>query len=97
MAIESGCNVALVGRSQDKCDAARAKIASGVQRAAKKKFANEPEAQQSYVEQTLVKLELLTDMYEANLEEADLVVEAVVENLKVKQKLFTDLEAAVSR
>jgi len=96
VAIESGCTVALVGRSKEKCDAARAKIAAGVQRSAKKKLASEPEAQQAYVEETLAKLELLTDMYEANLEEADLVVEAVVENLKVKQKLFTDLEAAVS-
>jgi 3-hydroxyacyl-CoA dehydrogenase len=96
VAIESGIHVTLVGRSQEKCEAARAKISAGVHKTAKKKLANEAEAQTNFIEQTLSNLEMLTDMYEANLEEADMVVEAVVENLKVKQKLFVDLEAVVS-
>jgi len=96
VAIESGVQVTMVGRTEEKCDAAQLKIKTGVQKAAKRKFATEPESQQNYLESTLSNLDFTTDIFEANLEEADMVVEAVVENLKVKQKLFTDVESRVS-
>jgi len=95
VAVESGLQVTMVGRTEERCEAARTKISNGVHKSAKRRFANEPESQQSFIDSTLDQLDFATDVFEANLEEADCVVEAVVENLKVKQKLFTDLEAVV--
>jgi len=95
VAVESGVQVTMVGRTDEKCDGARAKIAAGVTKAAKRKFASEPETQSDYTETALSNLQFVTDVFEAQLDEADVVIEAVVENLKVKQKLFVDLEQRV--
>uniref|UniRef100_A0A915E4U8 Uncharacterized protein n=1 Tax=Ditylenchus dipsaci TaxID=166011 RepID=A0A915E4U8_9BILA len=82
VALEAGVQVTMVGRTDEKCDSARTKITNGVNKTAKRKLASESqEIQQSWIE--------------TNLEEADMVVEAIVENLKVKQKLFIDLEKVV--
>jgi 3-hydroxyacyl-CoA dehydrogenase len=96
VAIEAGVQCTMVGRTEEKCDGARNKITNGVLKTAKRKLASEPaETQQSWIDSALGKLNFVTDMFSANLDEADMVVEAIVENLKVKQKLFTDLEAVV--
>ncbi|KAI1720944.1 3-hydroxyacyl-CoA dehydrogenase, NAD binding domain-containing protein [Ditylenchus destructor] len=96
VAVESGVHVTMVGRTEEKCEGARTKISNGVNKTAKRKLANEsPETQQGFVSTTLANLEFVTDVFSANLDSTDMVVEAVVENLKVKQKLFTDLEAVV--
>ncbi|KAL3099981.1 hypothetical protein niasHS_001907 [Heterodera schachtii] len=97
IAVESGVKVCLVGRSQEKCDQTRQKINTGVQKSIKKRMSTESaEAQQQLVEATMESLELVTNLDDAGLSDADIVIEAVVENLKVKQKLFTELEAKVS-
>lgn len=97
VAIESGVHVTMVGRTNEKCDGALAKISNGVTKTIKRKLAGDSaEIQQSYIENALSNLEFVTDVFAANLEETDMVIEAIVENLKVKQKLFTDLEKAVS-
>jgi len=96
VAIEAGVQITMVGRTEEKCDGARTKITNGINKTAKRKLANESvETQQNWIEATLAKLDFATDVFSANLEEADMVVEAIVENLKVKQKLFTDLENIV--
>lgn len=95
IALESGIEVTMVGRTEEKCDGARAKISAGVSKAAKRRFLNEPENQREYIDSTMANLSFATDIAEAPLEEADCVIEAVVENLKVKQKLFADLEQRV--
>uniref|UniRef100_A0A914H4X2 3-hydroxyacyl-CoA dehydrogenase n=1 Tax=Globodera rostochiensis TaxID=31243 RepID=A0A914H4X2_GLORO len=96
IAVESGIKVCLVGRSQEKCDQARQKINSGVQKSIKKRLGTESaEEQQQLLEATMACLKLVTSLDDACLFSADIVIEAVVENLKVKQKLFTELEAKV--
>jgi len=92
---ESGVQVTMVGRTVEKCDATRSKIKANVTKSAKRKLANDPEGQEPYIEMVMANLEFATDVFGAHLDDADLVVEAVVENLKVKQKLFADLEAVV--
>lgn len=87
----------MVGRTEEKCESARTKIFNGVNKVAKRKFANETENQQNYIETSMKNLRFVTDIFESGLEETDMVVEAVVENLKVKQKLFTDVENRVPR
>lgn len=98
VAVESGFKkVTMVGRGKEKCEAARQKVFGGVQKSMKKRMAGETaERQQEMVKRAMESLKMVEEMDEANLAEADLVIEAVVENLKVKQKLFLDLEAQVS-
>ncbi|KAI6221783.1 3-hydroxybutyryl-CoA dehydrogenase [Aphelenchoides fujianensis] len=96
VSVEAGVHVTLVGRSEDKCEQARAKVAAALSRSAKRKLPNDADAQQEYVEAALELLELRTNVMDADLAAADLVVEAIVENLKVKQNFFEKIEPAVS-
>lgn len=95
VSVEAGIQVTMVGRTTEKCEAARTKIAANVTKSAKKKLANDPEGQQPYIDMVLANLEFATEIFGEHLDDADMVVEAVVENLKVKQKLFADLEEVV--
>uniref|UniRef100_A0AC34QQT1 3-hydroxybutyryl-CoA dehydrogenase n=1 Tax=Panagrolaimus sp. JU765 TaxID=591449 RepID=A0AC34QQT1_9BILA len=96
VAVEKGFNVTIVGRNAAKLDQSKAKIKNGVARSAKKRFADDAEAQNDFVDACLDNLKLVTDYEDAELEDADLVVEAVVENLKVKQKLLAEIEGKIS-
>jgi len=100
VAIESGVKVKMVARSQEKCNTTRDKIVIGVQKSAKRKYAKvpNPEEQQKFVEKALANLSFATtlQLQDADLSEADMVLEAIVENLKVKQKLFAEIEMKVS-
>ncbi|KAF7635185.1 hypothetical protein Mgra_00005471 [Meloidogyne graminicola] len=85
VAIESGIKqITLVGRR--------------IQKSTKRKMANESlEQQQKYIDTIIKSLKLVNDLDDADLLNVDMVIEAVVENLKVKQKLFVDLESRVSQ
>ncbi|KAI1727088.1 3-hydroxyacyl-CoA dehydrogenase, NAD binding domain-containing protein [Ditylenchus destructor] len=96
VSIASGIQVTLVGRSTERCEMARAKITAGINSTARRKFAGELETQQKFAESALSKLNFSNNVFESNLARADMVIEAIVENLKVKQKLFAELENAVS-
>lgn len=95
MAVEKGFHVTIVGRNSEKLAQCKAKIKNGVSRSGKKKF-SEIEAQNEYVDACLDNLNLVEKYDDANLEEADLVIEAIVENLKVKQKLLSEIENKLS-
>jgi 3-hydroxyacyl-CoA dehydrogenase len=86
----------LVGRTEEKCIQTRSKISAGIARSAKRKFANDLEAQQEYVTKALSHLEMRSDVLDANLQDADLIIEAIVEDLKVKQSFFEKIESAVN-
>jgi len=97
IALESGLKVCMVARSREKCEQTRQKIALGVQKSTRKRMGGESaEAQKEFIDGTMACLELVSDLEDAPLASADMVIEAVVENLKVKQKLFTDLESRVA-
>lgn len=94
--MEKGFNVTIVGRNAGKLDQCKAKIKNGVARSAKKRFAENVEAQNDFVDACLDNLKLVTNYNDADLEEANLIVEAIVENLKVKQKLLAEIESKIS-
>jgi len=97
VSIEAGLQVTMVGRSAEKCTSAMHKIESGVQKSVKRRNAQESEEhQRELVAEAMGRMDFKTNVFEADLSHTDLVIEAVVENLKVKQKLFADLEPAVS-
>jgi 3-hydroxyacyl-CoA dehydrogenase len=97
ISIEKGFSVTLIGRSKDKLSQAKTKICSGLARIAKKRFSTASEEEQgNFIDSCLDNLKLCTEYSDANFEDADLVIEAVVENLKVKQKLLDEIENLIS-
>lgn len=67
-------------------------IKTSLGRIAKKQHPDSPEQQKSFVEDVISAISTTTDTQEA-VKNADLVVEAIVENLEVKRKLFASLDA----
>lgn len=93
VAASTGHKVTVVDQTQDIVDKASASIKKSLSRVVKKKFPDDPKAQQTYIADTMGHLTLQTDAVSA-VKSADLVVEAIVENLDVKRKLFATLDEA---
>lgn len=85
---QTGHKVTLVDVSQDVLDKSKARIEESIKRVAKKKFKEDPPAGEKYISDALSRLGIATKADDA-LQTADLVVEAVTENLALKQKLFS--------
>ncbi|XP_060782459.1 hydroxyacyl-coenzyme A dehydrogenase, mitochondrial isoform X2 [Neoarius graeffei] len=66
-------------------------IEGSLKRVVKKKFADKPEAGEEFVQKVLRNISTSTDAASV-VKGTDLVVEAIVENLKVKQDLFSALD-----
>jgi 3-hydroxyacyl-CoA dehydrogenase len=66
-------------------------ILDSLKRITKKKFLEDPSAGQKYIDQVMSKIAKSTAGAQA-ASQADLVIEAIVENLKVKQSLFKQLD-----
>uniref|UniRef100_A0AC35TMW9 Hydroxyacyl-coenzyme A dehydrogenase, mitochondrial n=1 Tax=Rhabditophanes sp. KR3021 TaxID=114890 RepID=A0AC35TMW9_9BILA len=87
-------NVVLVDQDQKALDKAKTSIAKSIDRVAKKKFADNEADRHAFISSTLQSIQYTTDVKQA-VRNADLVIEAVVENLGVKQELFKTIEANV--
>jgi len=85
---QTGHNVVLYDISDAALDKAKVSIEKSVARVAKKQ-----ENSDQFMADTLSRIKMTSDMGECGAN-AELIVEAVVENLELKQKLFADLEAA---
>lgn len=89
---QTGHTVTLVDVSQDVLNKSQARIAESIKRVAKKKFKEDPPASEKFIGETMARLNIATNPDKA-LSTADLVVEAVTENLDLKKKLFTGYDA----
>jgi len=78
--------VTLIDR-QEVLPGAQKMIAASVNRVAKRAFKEDQEAGRAFIEDTIGNIKLVADPGQA-LSTADLVIEAVTENLKLKQDLF---------
>jgi len=87
---QTGHQVVLYDISDAALDKAKVSIEKSVARVAKKM---EAEKAEQFIAETLGRIKMTSDMGECGAQ-AELIVEAVVENLELKQKLFADLEAA---
>lgn len=67
-------------------------IKTSLARIAKKAHPDSPEQQKSFIDGVMAAISTTTDA-EAAVKEADLAVEAIVENLEVKRKLFASLDS----
>ncbi|KAK0139634.1 Hydroxyacyl-coenzyme A dehydrogenase, mitochondrial [Merluccius polli] len=91
VAAATGHTVTLVDTSQDILNKALKGMEGSLKRVAKKKFADKPEAGAEFVQGVMGKVSTSTDAAAA-AQTSDLVLEAIVENLKVKQDLFGGLD-----
>merc|ERR1711971_1059355 len=62
-----------------------------IKRVAKKKFAEDAEGGEKFIDSSLSNMHIDTTV-DAAIQTADLVVEAVVENMQLKQKLFAEYD-----
>ncbi|XP_050719772.1 hydroxyacyl-coenzyme A dehydrogenase, mitochondrial-like [Eriocheir sinensis] len=92
VAAQTGHTVTMVDIDPVAVEKAQKRIADSIGRVAKKKFGEGDEASK-FISESVGRLRTSTDAV-ASVESADLVVEAIVENLKVKKELFSKLDNA---
>ncbi|KAH6948108.1 hypothetical protein HPB50_023046 [Hyalomma asiaticum] len=91
VASQTGHQVVLVDVSKEVLEKSRARIEESVKRVAKKKFVDDKKEREEFVQKTLSGIALSTSADEA-VKNTDLVVEAIVENIDVKKKLFAAID-----
>ncbi|XP_063969090.1 hydroxyacyl-coenzyme A dehydrogenase, mitochondrial-like [Lytechinus pictus] len=91
VAAQSGHAVTVVDLSQDVLDNSKAYIQKSLARVAKKKYAEDPDGGKEFVNSILGNISMVTDV-EGPVGTADLVIEAIIENIKIKQDLFSKLD-----
>jgi len=89
---QTGHKVTLVDISPEVLDASKKRISDSVARVAKKQFKEDAEGGEKFKASVMGNISTATTANIA-LETADLVVEAVVENMGLKQKLFKEFDA----
>ncbi|XP_068607084.1 hydroxyacyl-coenzyme A dehydrogenase, mitochondrial [Brachionichthys hirsutus] len=93
VAASAGHSVTLVDTNEDLLTKAVRGIEGSLKRVVKKKFADKPEAGDAFVRGVLQNVSTSTDA-ESVVQHSDLVVEAIVENLKIKRAVFGQLDKA---
>jgi 3-hydroxyacyl-CoA dehydrogenase len=93
VAAQSKVNVTMVDVTQEALDKGKGIISASLKRVAKKKFDGDEAAQKAFVDEIFTRISTSTDA-NASVASTDLVVEAIVENLNVKRKLFSQLDSA---
>lgn len=93
VAAQAGQQVTIVDQKQELLDKSLKGINASLQRVVKKKFADDAKAGEAYFKKTLGLIKTSVSAEEA-VKETDLVVEAIIENMEIKQKMFAALDAA---
>lgn len=91
VAASTGHSVTLVDTSDDILKKSVKGIEGSLKRVAKKKFADKPEAGEEFIQKVLKNVSTSTDAGSV-VHSTDLVLEAIIENLKIKQDLFGRLD-----
>ena len=91
VAAASGHDVTLVDQSTQLLEKSSARIRKSLERVVKKKFADDAEGGRRFMDSTMARIACTTDQESAGAN-CDLVVEAIVENIAVKQQLFSQLD-----
>ncbi|GAB6033437.1 hypothetical protein CHUAL_013323 [Chamberlinius hualienensis] len=91
VAAQSGHEVTLVDVSNEVLKKSTDNISASLSRVAKKKFEGNKEAGDTFVKETLNRIKTCASA-EDGVQESDLVIEAIIENLEIKQKLFANLD-----
>jgi 3-hydroxyacyl-CoA dehydrogenase len=91
VAAQAGNNVKIVELKEDILKNSKKAIEQSLPRIAKKHFKDDAARAEQFVKDALSKLTYTTDIHSA-VSDADLVVEAIIENLGIKQKLFAEID-----
>jgi len=91
VAAAAGNNVNLVDLNDGVLQKSKSTIEKSLGRIAKKLFKDDPAKGENFQKETLARITYLSDTNKS-VESADLVVEAIIENLGIKQKLFQGLD-----
>lgn len=91
VAASTGHSVTLVDTSDDILKKSVKGIEGSLKRVVKKKFADKPEAGEEFIHKVLKNVSTSSDAA-ASVQTTDLVLEAIVENLKIKQGIFGALD-----
>ena len=89
VAATHGCTVNLIDNSRDVLDSSKSNLHSIFNRLVEKGKINEVESAN-----ILLKINFSIEM--EDIAESELVIEAVIENMEVKQKIFSQIETVVS-
>jgi len=92
VAAQAGNNVTLVDVNNDVLKTAQASIQNNLNRVSRKAYKDDPAAGEKFVADALSRLKTTSDVNEA-VKSADLVMEAIVENIEIKHKLFAAIDA----
>ncbi|PIK46570.1 putative hydroxyacyl-coenzyme A dehydrogenase, mitochondrial [Apostichopus japonicus] len=93
VAAQTGHSVTIVDQTKDILQQSRASIEKSISRVSKKKFKDDANAGMDFVKKTIGRIKMNTNA-EESVKEADLVIEAIIENLDVKRELFGRLDKA---
>jgi len=96
VAATAGNNVNLVDLNDSVLEKSKATIQKSLGRIAKKLFKEDPTKAEKFQQETLARITYLSDTNKA-VESADLVIEAIIENLELKQKLFQGIDKAAPK
>ncbi len=89
-------NVVVVDKDPAQLSSCMKLVRRGIDRVIEKKFPDEPRMAAKFAEDTLRNILTSTDAMMA-VQNADIVIEAITENLKAKQELFADLDEAAPK
>ncbi|KAI8979140.1 3-hydroxyacyl-CoA dehydrogenase [Mycotypha africana] len=93
VAAQAAYKVTLVDTSDAALSNGQSIISKSLSRVARKKFAEDETKQKEFIRQTMDRITTSKDATDAS-KSSDLIVEAIVENLSVKQSLFRNLDQA---
>ncbi|KAI7867662.1 3-hydroxyacyl-CoA dehydrogenase [Spinellus fusiger] len=91
VAAQAGYKVTMVDTSEKALDNGRSIIQKSLARVARKKFADSEESQREFIQSVFANINTSTDTTQV-ASTSDLIVEAIVENLDVKQKVFSSMD-----
>lgn len=92
VAAQTGHRVTLVDLDQNILDGATARITKSLARVAKKKFGDDADGAKAFMDTTMGSISTATDACSV-VKDTDLVIEAIVENMAVKHRLFKELDS----
>lgn len=95
VAAQTGHKVTLVDLSLDLLEKARESIKKSLELIAKKAYTSNTDDQNKFISQALSNLQINTNV-EKSVSNADLVIEAIGENLDIKHKLFCSIDQIAS-
>ena len=93
---QAGYKVTLVDQSDAILNKAVASIKTSLQRSTKKQFEKEPQNAEKHINDIVARISTSTQIDKA-VEKTNLVIEAIVENIKVKHELFSRIDKIAPR